>query len=341
MSSSNPRYWFALHPDVDSPIGGVKQAHRLCECLSSLGRKTCIIQDDASFHPSWFSSSVDTISVADFSNVRDLNASSDIVILPETYMNVFSTYAPGLSKIVFNQNCSYTFGIPPNRTFPSPVDIFHLYRHPDLLSVLCVSRYDQEFLLGGLCLDPSNVNLLVNPVETDLFCLAGKKFKHVAFMPRKNSFDARIVSSLLSAQPWWQGWKFVPIANMSQAEVSLVLQQSLVFLSFGHPEGFGLPAAEALACGCYLIGYNGLGGRELFELGSVYNAASEIQYGDWQGFIDAMRRLDSRLSGDSRELLDCLEKSSFELRSYYNLPSFRRSVEVAFSRIEKIFFSRK
>ena len=62
--SSYPRYWFALHPDVDSPIGGVKQAHRLCECLSSLGRQSYIIQDNAYFHPAWFSSSVNTISVA-------------------------------------------------------------------------------------------------------------------------------------------------------------------------------------------------------------------------------------------------------------------------------------
>ena len=38
-----------------------------------------------------------------------------------------------------------------------------------------------------------------------------------------------------------------------------------MFLSFGHPEGFGLPAAEAMSCGCLVVGYDGLGGREFFR----------------------------------------------------------------------------
>ena len=50
-------------------------------------------------------------------------------------------------------------------------------------------------------------------------------------------------------------FEIVPFINISQNEVIRILKDSLIFLSFGYPEGFGLPAAEAMACGCVTIGF--------------------------------------------------------------------------------------
>ena len=36
---------------------------------------------------------------------------------------------------------------------------------------------------------------------------------------------------------------------------TLLFSFSILFLSFGYPEGFGLPVAEAMSCGCAVIGY--------------------------------------------------------------------------------------
>jgi hypothetical protein len=41
----------------------------------------------------------------------------------------------------------------------------------------------------------------------------------------------------------------VAIYGLSKQQVATALQRSLVFLAFGHPEGFGLPLAEAAASG--------------------------------------------------------------------------------------------
>ena len=48
---------------------------------------------------------------------------------------------------------------------------------------------------------------------------------------------------------------------MQHEEVAGALQD-LDILSCGHPEGFGLPLAEAIACGCLVVGYHGLAGRD-------------------------------------------------------------------------------
>ena len=77
------RYWFALHPDLRRPIGGAKQVHRLVEALGQLNREATVIQQDASFHPGWFSSKVATIGLEQFQARDDLSPNRDVIVLPD------------------------------------------------------------------------------------------------------------------------------------------------------------------------------------------------------------------------------------------------------------------
>jgi glycosyltransferase involved in cell wall biosynthesis len=47
------------------------------------------------------------------------------------------------------------------------------------------------------------------------------------------------------------------------------LKESLLFLSFVNGEGLGLLAVEAMSCGCVVVGYDGMGGKEFFV--TLYN----------------------------------------------------------------------
>ena len=253
MYQSNSRYWLALHPDVNRPIGGVKQMHRLAEALTRSGREATIIQDSADFHPGWFASQVQTIAFKKWVRSSDLVPERDLVVLPETFVPMFDQYAPSLPKIIFNQNGAYSFGIQSSVSWPDPSSVLRTYHRPNLLQVLCVSKHDEQLLNKGFGLCSSLVSRLINPIEIDLFCFGHSKRRQIAYMPRKNGEDASVVAALLQAQPWWEGWQLKAIHQCSQEEVALILQESLVFLSFGHPEGFGLPIAEALACGCAVL----------------------------------------------------------------------------------------
>ena len=106
----------------------------------------------------------------------------------------------------------------------------------------------------------------------------------VAYMPRKNVKDSEIVKSFISRDPSFKHWEFTPISSMSHSSVLSVLKSSMMFLSFGHPEGFGLPVAEALCCGCSICGYTGLGGRELFKLAEHLKIGHSVEFGDWNVF---------------------------------------------------------
>ena len=158
----------------------------------------------------------------------------------------------------------------------------------------------------------------------------------LAYMPRKNSKDVSIVISLLKKAPWFQGWELCEIDRMSQFEVKETLQKCLGFLAFGHPEGFGLPLAEAAACGCALIGYSGLGGREIFALAKENNVGWEVDFGDWGGFVSGACILDKLLNDNPNKLTNNLKYFSKRVRTIYSRENMILSVKSALDKCEKI-----
>ena len=330
------RYWLALHPDIRKPIGGAKQMHRFAEALMHCGRQATLIQERADFHPGWFESQVHTIALANWIKRSDLHPSSDVLVLPETFLPALPRYGPGLPKLLFNQNGAYSFGVGDNDGFPDTAqDVLSLYRHSDLSHVLCVSQHDQQLLERGFNLGPQRVSRLINAIETDVFRPGGSnKSRVLSFMPRKNSRDAAIVAALLRSQSWFAGWTLEPIQGLPQAEVAQRLQRSIGFLAFGHPEGFGLPLAEAAACGCALIGYSGLGGRELLAMARSQGVGWEVDYGDWQGFLNATETLIHTVQHQPKSVVKQLQALSDRVRKHYSWSAMVESVEKALVRWE-------
>ena len=336
MIVSPHRYWLVCHPDLQRPVGGVKQIHRLAESITSCGRQATIIQTDSQFHPGWFRSDVDTISHNEWLDLRKSNeiTPTDILIFPETYISKISEYSDGLLSVVFNQNSSYTFGLPTAESFIKPSRLIELYRQPHIKHVFCVSQYDKRFLSEFIVKDASQVSLIVNGIEdVGSVSIAGKD-KRILFMPRKNTLDAYVVEHLLNSSPLLSDWEIQSISNMEHHDVLALMRSSYVFLSFGHPEGFGLPVAEALASGCAVVGYSGLGGIELFELANKFSMASEIQFGDWRGFVRAVEDFVRSLAENPIEVANRLANLSSVVQSKYSLLAMRNSVDDALSLVE-------
>ena len=331
------RYWLVLHPDVSRPIGGVKQMHRLCECILRAGREATVIQEAADFHPGWFVSDVPTISHDDWLRRRDrgdFDPRKDVVIAPETYLSVLSDYAQDLPVVLFNQNGSYSFGLADSGQYWKPAAVLNRYQHASIVHVLCVSLSDRALLVNGFGLEDDRVSCIRNGLETQECRPNGSKSLKMAVMPRKNPRDVAVVQALLRQQPWMKKWSLVDIQSRPHAEVIKLLQGCALFLSFGHPEGFGLPVAEAMACGCAVIGYSGLGGRELFQLGHQYGTAVEVAFGDWLGFVSAAERLDQQLNADAQAFALKLLAASKQVRRMYSMEKMQDSVVTALSRIE-------
>lgn len=320
-------FWFPVFPDLIKPIGGVKQIHRVAEQLISLGCDVTLVQDSEFFRPAWFTSSINTISKDSWLSLDNLNPNVDFIVLPETFLPAIQTYFPHLKKIIFNQNCAYTFGLSTQKLW-NPSSVVKAYSSPSIIQIWCVSINDYKFLTQCFSLSPDYVSLLVNGIEPYIGIPAGANKKYqIAYMPRKNIRDSQIVRALIECQPWSHGWSFVPIDNMSHEQVVKTMQDSLIFLSFGYPEGFGLPVAEALACGCAVVGYSGLGGRELFNIPESNHLTYHVEYGDWQGFVAGVMKTIQVIKTDPSLHISSVLRFSAYIREKYGISSFRSSIE--------------
>ncbi|ABM76883.1 glycosyltransferase [Prochlorococcus marinus] len=334
-----PLVRFLCIPDVDDrPIGGVKQIYRHVEHLCALGWDAAVLTETQGFKPSWFASQAPTISISNAHSLGELSSSGCILVLPETFIstNLSCILGYDLSKlptVVFNQNAYYTYGQIHEGT---ALEIQRFYDNAQLLQVLAISEDTHAFLSRNLGLSDVMLSRIINAIEPT-FVNDHPKSDLIHWMPRKNPEHVQAI--LLGIQriqlKYGQGWQAAPLFNLSHSQVADRLNRSRIFLSFGHPEGFGLPIAEAMASGCYVIGYSGGGGRELFGFGT----SQEINFGDWTSYLTAIKDVLIRFTEQPREMAFLLQRNSHAVRNLYSFDQERQSIALAWERIEQAFFS--
>ena len=91
-----------------------------------------------------------------------------------------------------------------------------------------------------------------------------------------------------------------------------------------------------MACGCCVIGYSGLGGRELFRLGDKFGTTQEIAVGDYLQFVRSTERINYVVNKNAKQLSKNLSAASKNVRNKYNKNTMLKSLETALSKIEKI-----
>ena len=83
-----------------------------------------------------------------------------------------------------------------------------------------------------------------------------------------------------------------------------------------------------------LIGYSGLGGRELLALAKENQVGWQVEFGDWQGFLSGTNRLIQRFEQQPKKLATQLQGLSNEVRKSYSFQAMIQSVAKALPRWE-------
>jgi hypothetical protein len=255
---------YVLCPDNDSPIGGIKQLYRHVDILNAHGFPAFILHKQEGFRCTWFANET-RITYSRDDRIDSRLDVTDFVVVPEVRAHTIPEIARGTKKVIFNQGCYLTFrGYSLDRSLDKQ-DLETPYRDEDVMAAFVVSDDSRDYLQHTFA--DLRTFRLYYWIDQSVFSFVPikQKKRKIAFVTNKNEADIVQVINILKLRGAIKDYDLVPIARKSQTEVACILRESAIFLSFGRREGFSLPPAEAMACGCIVVGYHGGGGKEYFK----------------------------------------------------------------------------
>jgi glycosyltransferase involved in cell wall biosynthesis len=247
-----PTVYFCA-PDYDVPAGGMRVAYRHVDILSDAGIPAAVLHRRAGFRCSWFENHTRIVGSAD-----TRIGPADLVVVSEVAISLLRGLDPQHRFVVFNQSGHLTW----ERESEDEVDRY--LRNPGLAAILVVSSHSLEMMRYAA--PSANVVRVHNSIDPSRFFPGPSRSRRViSYMPRRAVDEARQVLGILRGHGVLDGWEVRPLEGLSEDQVADQLRSTTIFLSLAYQEGFGLPAAEAMACGAYAVGFHGFGGREYFR----------------------------------------------------------------------------
>jgi hypothetical protein len=277
---------YYLTPDQAAPRGGVRMLYRHVDQLNAAGIDAAVLHSKPGFRCTWFANNTRTVSAP---NVT-LSA-EDVLVVPEFYLLGPEMVPAEPRKIVFNQGAYHTFDHVPYAETVAGAPYTTLENLVTLLTVSEDSAALLRFTFPSIPVHRARAVLdhqVFHPPVTET-----KRGKRIAFVPRRRRQEREHLLHILRSRGVLQGWELVPIEGYTESQTAELMRSCPIFLSFSEREGFGLPPAEAMASGCYVVGFTGMGGRDYFDP----EYSSPVLENDLLGYAkaaeEAMRRYDS------------------------------------------------
>ena len=245
------RVFFYCFDTFNEPSGGIRQLYRMIDLLNANGFDAWVLYPEEGFRVDWFENTTQIEWTGNMTLSKD-----DVLILPEIM------YKPpevegwlSARKIVYVQGGCLLFD-----GFDRNLNLIKKFYEQIVEGVVTSSGHAFDIISSFFPV--ANLHRVYYSFDKPPFAYCGEKQRRICYMPRKNGELLSRILDLLSMSGISEIWDLCPIENMSETEVSEVLKSSAIFLCLSENEGFGMPPAEAMACGCVVVGFGGFGGRE-------------------------------------------------------------------------------
>ncbi len=297
-------------PPVSVINGGIKHIFRMAEALIDHGRDAVVFEQNGK-RPSWFASTAPVEGQGIFAPSAD-----HLYVLPEDQPRILSDFARmPQRKVIYSQNHFYgAMGIADAAS----------YADYGVTDILCSSHtiYDHCRLRHPTL----RAHVVPCAVDSAQFRPADEKQNVIAFMPRKRAIEAAYIRDMFRfSYPQYRNWQWREIANVGEAEAARLMGEARVFLSLSRLEGFGLAPLEAMASGCVVAGFTGIGGREY----ATPDNGFWVDEDDFPACNIALAQaiVQSLTSGEAYRAA-CLQTLAA-----YTPETFRQGVKIAFDRL--------
>ncbi|GAB4342906.1 MAG: hypothetical protein Fur0042_05430 [Cyanophyceae cyanobacterium] len=331
-----PRIFFVC-PTSSVPTGGVPQIYRQVEVLNRYGFEAAVLHGEADYQAHWFdhSATIAYDSRFHYSFPMPEVDRGAIAIAPEDYL-VFPEVWPldriePLSALVnhiviYNQGAYCTFythsDLPDGSWSP--------YHSPKTRAILTVSEDSAAYLGYGFPHLP--VHLIRHGIDGDLFAyrpMAEKEWPALLINTKQAKVFQQILYLLSGRGRLLEDNQIVIVNTIPRADLAEALQKTAIFIWAGQGEGFGLPVAEAMACGCVVVGFHGGGARQLMQA----DRAVPIEEGNVLAMAQAVERLMIQRSRDPAPLVAMGQRAAQYIRDVHSFDQEARSILQAWAAI--------
>jgi glycosyltransferase involved in cell wall biosynthesis len=285
--------------------------YRHVDELNSIGIKAAVIHGSPGFKCHWFENTTNVLAAPEVALTT-----ADTLVVPEFYGPSLNELPIGPSIVIFNQNAYATFAGPDS----APMRAFYA-RNDQIAAILVVSEDNAKYM--KYIVPDIPVKRISQIIDTEIFRPSASTLSpRFAFMPRRRAADCRQVLDLLAMRGCLERWEPVEISGLSESATAEALRTSVIFLSFSEQEGFGLPPAEAMASGCYVVGYTGLAGREYFDTA----ICTPVEEGDVLAFAMGVEQAMRRYEGDPPAFRQIGLSAAARIKARYSRQALREDL---------------
>jgi hypothetical protein len=244
---SNPAPIFYFCPDFPQPSGGVKALYRHVSILREAGFDATLVHQKRGFVTRWHGYTVPVIWLED----RPQFGADDVLVFPEIMADfVRQTQHFGGRRVVIALSWALAY----SRLQPGE-------RWADLGVAQIITRSPtiQRHLAWSMETDATLIPPFIDPARYAPPNRA--KLDQIAYTTRKDR-TGEWLQATLTQRDTAVGHSWLALRNMNEATYAHHLQQSALYLPTTLQEGLHASVLEAMACGCLVVGFSGVGGGD-------------------------------------------------------------------------------
>lgn len=239
---------FYFCPDFSPPSGGTKRLYRHVFHLNRLGFKAFIVHYKKGFVLSWHGYKVPVKWLEDNLSF----AANDTLVFPEGMPSLMKqTQHLNCSRIAIALNWHYIYNSLPKG---------ENWKDYSITRAITPSPVIKNYLDLSMEVD---VTLIDNYIDTNRYSYQPEKKKNkIVYLARKDSSGDILSFIFKRKEGFFKEWEWMPLNDLSEDKYAEQLSESRIFLATSSQEGIPTSALEAMASGCIVVGYSGIGGND-------------------------------------------------------------------------------
>ena len=304
---------FYFCPDFSAPSGGTKRLYRHVFQLNRLGLDAAILHHKRGFILTWHGYEVPVLWMED----QPVLEANDILVIPEgapSFMEQTRHFEN--TRVVIALSWAYVY-----RNLPVEVT----WKDYGITKAMTPSRFIKAFLEWSMDIDVTLIDDYVDPNK--FFCNLKEKQEKITYMTRKNNMGDILQGIFASKGGLLSRYEWTSLRDFSEERYAAHLRESRLYLAASAEEGRNVSVLEAMASGCIVVGFSGLGGSDYMVASGKKQNCVLVENGDYLALGKSLERVVEELATDAHCYASLVQNAVETARGLADLDQEGRSLE--------------